>query len=119
MTHPLRTLTVLVPRPGTAAASVIAPASGIVADPTREPGAPDILVYYEGNRYDYENLRRFSERVLHAAGRLVQRYPTVARGVFPRSDFDEVGVLHLTEDWQTHELHLSDLVVLAAWLPAD
>lgn len=38
-----------------------------------------VLMYYEGNLHNAENLRDWSERVLCAAGRMFRNYPTVAR----------------------------------------
>lgn len=57
----------------------IVPGSGIV---THDEAAPDArgghLIYYEGNLNGSEDLRNFWDRVIHAAGRLAKRYPTVA-----------------------------------------
>lgn len=53
----------------------IRPQSGIVAVCSDER----VMIYYEGNLHGAENLRDWSERVICAAGRLFQRYPTVAR----------------------------------------
>lgn len=108
-----KVLLVLLPKPGTRAAAVIDPGSGVVTDlafdqmPTLasdDPfeGAtvgldgtvkPYALVYYEGNRYHADNLQAFEHRVLAAAGRCVERYPTVARGLFPREDFEVIGLV--------------------------
>lgn len=114
MTINPKMLLVLWPKPGTRAAGVIDPGSGVVTDPTfdrlpdlvseDDPFAgvtaafdgrikPYLLVYYEGNRYDAENLRLYEQRVLCAAGRCVERYPTMARGVFPREDFEVIGTV--------------------------
>lgn len=134
----MKTLTVLIPKPGTRAAGVIDPGSGIVTDPVfdqipaRVPdnpyeGAtvnwfdgtlkPEILVYYEGNRYGHENLRAYGDRVACAAGRLDQRYPTIARGLFRREDFTVVGHFTYADDWSSHELTFTNLEALATWLP--
>jgi hypothetical protein len=57
--------------------------SGIVgkrvvdADPDESP----LLVYYEGNRFDAEGLRLYAERVMHAAGRMTENAPTIAKSL--------------------------------------
>jgi hypothetical protein len=81
-------LQVLVPKPGSAASHFIARGSGIVAIAGT---SPTVTVDYEGNIYNAENLRDYTQRVQHAADRLLTRYPTTARGPFPRHTFDVVG----------------------------
>jgi hypothetical protein len=88
-------LTILIPKPGTEAARVIDAGSGIVA---QHADGDEVEVYYEGNRLGASNLRKFGDRVLSAAGRLVQSYPTIARGTFPVADFIPVGWLEYTRD---------------------
>ena len=131
----MKTLAVLVPKPGTRAAAVIDPQSGIVCDLSTpmiaiahaedlpeghrrevDPAPLSVNVYYEGNRYKAENLKAFGDRVRSAAGRL-GHYPTTARGVFLRSDFLVVGTFTHAEDWSSHDLTFTDLDALAAWLP--
>jgi hypothetical protein len=60
-------------------------------------GDPDerIVVYFEGNIYGGDALRRFADRVLHAADRLIQDYPTVATAVFRRGELFEVAYFHV------------------------
>lgn len=38
-----------------------------------------ILLYFEGNRFGYANVVTFADRVMIAAGRMQERYPTIAR----------------------------------------
>src|SRR5215469_15701016 len=83
------TLAVYVPKPGTVAAKEIAPASAIVGAEPTESG--HVMVYYEGNLYDYVNLTTYLNRLSSAAGRLVDKYPTVARKSVPADDLIEVG----------------------------
>lgn len=59
----------------------IAPGSGIVA--AQKEGM--FHIHYEGNLYGAENLRTWEERLLHAAGRAYQNYPTTARMAMPES----------------------------------
>lgn len=55
--------------------------SGIVgkrvveADPEESP----ILVYFEGNRFGSQSMKRYADRVLHAAGRMTENAPTIAK----------------------------------------
>lgn len=100
-------IVVVVPRRGTEPALVIDAGSGVVcADFLGER----VLVYFEGNRYGASNLQTFEERVRCAAGRLVQHYPTVARGQFARADFTPVGLLS-----EAFGLTITDAAAVAAW----
>lgn len=72
-------------------AATIDPASGIVGVPFEEPGR--LNLYYEGNRFRAKNIRTFADRCYHAASRLETRYPTIACGLFPERDFEQVGTL--------------------------
>jgi hypothetical protein len=117
----MRELLVLVPKPDSIAALTIDRGSGIVCDPlTVMSGAVSgdemIDVYYEGNRYGAINMRTFSERVKQAAGRLQQRYPTVAHGAFLRSEFAVVGTYRFENDWSSQELTITDGERLLEWL---
>ena len=63
--------------------------SGIVAA-DRPDGSADI--YFEGNLYGAEDLETYWGRLLCAAGRLSQHYPSVAHLVDNwREDFDLIG----------------------------
>jgi hypothetical protein len=96
--------------------------SGIVgkrivdADPAESP----LLVYYEGNRYGAENMRRYAERVYHAASRMEEDYPTVATSVVRRDALLHVGWWY--PDHQRIEISGSQvpegraLYRIAAWL---
>lgn len=110
-------LQVLVPRPGTRAAKVILPKSGIVARLTH--GETKILTYFEGNKYGSAGLDSFDNRVLTAAGRLLQTYPTVAKGLFDAGDFEVIGVLHCTSDLHVRTLVIDDQEGLDEWLWRD
>lgn len=48
-------------------------------------------VYYEGNRFGAANIVTFADRVYHAADRMATNYPTIARGVFPADELEQVG----------------------------
>jgi hypothetical protein len=67
-------LNVYVPAPGSDLG--IVPGSGIVGTP-QDDGL--VLIDYEGNLYGASNIGTFEDRIHHAAGRHIMRYPTVAR----------------------------------------
>jgi hypothetical protein len=89
-------LNVYVPAPGSDLG--IVPGSGIVG--TRQPALPGVraieedglvLVDYEGNLYGASNVRTLEDRLHHAAGRHIMRYPTVARRLARVSELVFVG----------------------------
>ena len=50
-----------------------------------------VEVYFEGNLYGASNLVTVEQRLAQAAGRLLARYPTRARGWFDERDLIVVG----------------------------
>src|SRR5262245_10310530 len=120
----LRTLMVLVPRQGTPPEHLIDPHSAIVADPAevgnrskhQQHLGPMVEAYFEGNRYQASNLTTFEEKLKHAAGRLVERYPTSAKGQFRLADFHIVGSYHVEANWASVYLAVTDDLVLRRWL---
>src|SRR4051812_19835352 len=68
-------LLLVVPAPRAAGVvRVVQPASAIVATPAvrrgrRDAGDAGLVIDYEGNVYDTPGLRRYADRVHHAAGR--------------------------------------------------
>jgi hypothetical protein len=71
----------------------IRPGSGIVgveldADETQ---AGNVLIYYEGNIYNADNIKTYEDKCFHAWSRMSERYPTVARMVVPRLDLVQIG----------------------------
>lgn len=106
---------VFVPKAGTRAAGIVAPKSAIVAaheQPDCLLGTDQALCYFEGNLYGAVNLQSFSERLLSAAGRALQRYPTVAKSFFNRSDLVLVGYY----DFEQKHLVVIDRRSLKDWL---
>lgn len=81
-------LTVYVPTPGSSAERIIARGSAIVGE---RPQDGRIHVHYEGNVYGSESLARFAQRCLHAAGRYIERYPTVAQVWLEENELVAVG----------------------------
>ena len=81
-------LAIYVPAPGSPGCTGIIEGSGIVGTPAAEDR---VLIDYEGARYDQVNMVTWADRLVHAAGRHTQRYPTVARRVVRASELLEVG----------------------------
>jgi hypothetical protein len=95
-------------------ATFIAKGSAIVAK--EEPDATGrVVVYFEGNLYCAENLKRYEERLLCAAGRAASRYPTAAIASFHVGQLRRIG----TYDYATQRLDLTDSVALDAWLATE
>lgn len=67
-------MNILIPKPGALQRKLIKAGSAIVAV-ERTDGSADIS--YEGNLYGAENLRSYWGRLLSAASRLAQQYPSV------------------------------------------
>lgn len=107
-------LTVYVPSPRAEADGVvrgIKRGSGIVGRPI--PGEPGrVEICFEGNLYDIESMRPFSERVRQASGRLITKYPTVARAWVEIEQLVPIG----TYVPRTHDLQFTNLELLATWL---
>lgn len=106
------TAAVVVPKEAALArvGAMIDPGSGIVA--FRVAGDEDkLMLYYEGNRYGAENLKKWDERVEHAYGRMAAKYPTTAMICLDASLFDVVG----TTDGA--RVDVFDRAALARWEP--
>lgn len=73
-----------------------------------------LLVYFEGNVNNAVNLHRYEDQLLCAAGRLVMKYPTVARSMMEVDSLIEVG----TYDYENHTFHAypNRLEELNCWL---
>lgn len=71
-------------------AALVAAGSAIVG-PAEYSEADQVTVYYEGNLYGAANVRTFADRARLAAGRLAERYPTIARAAVPSSALRQVG----------------------------
>lgn len=108
------TLSVLVPKEGSRADGWIAPGSGIV---TIDPQSDPVEVYFEGDLYRVQGLGTFEAKVHRAAERLVEHYPTVARGRYAREDFDVIGTYSFTAGYQNRQLLLTPYGqdLLAQW----
>lgn len=109
------TFTVLVPREASVASRVIDRGSAVVAAESFDDERGDTVVYFEGNRYRSAALDVFDQRVAVAAGRMRERYPTVARALLPAHAFDVVG----DYDDGTQGLTIYRQDVLDRWLEKE
>jgi hypothetical protein len=103
-------LTVYVPAPDSPLRHQIARGSAIVGRPAE--GSPVVLIYYEGNVYG--QFPSYHEKLAAAAGRLVERYPTVARCLADLSDLTPVGSYWI--GGAKPALSIDDEAALAQWL---
>jgi hypothetical protein len=101
------TLTIYIPSGRTPTG--IAPGSGIVGRPQQDG---QILCYYEGNLYGSENLKLYRERLMHAAGRMIQHAPTIAMMLLPSDALLAVG-RYDPDIWAVAEL--TDPDAASAW----
>lgn len=108
------THTLYVPKPGKAFG--IEPGSAILASADQDASQERVLVYYEGNLLGAENMRTFAERALHAAGRQVVRYPTVAKMAMLKADLIEVGRYHYPSQ---RVVELTNIPALVNWVPDE
>lgn len=89
----------------------IAPGSAIVGRDRPTPGT--VEVYYEGDVYGSMG-KDYNRMLMHAADRLVARYPTVARSWLPEDELIRVG----TYDYGTKTASIDDPIALQAWRAA-
>lgn len=109
---------VYVPKAGSRAEDAIDDRSAIVGTPASdwlEHGGPEDIVVldFEGARYSQFNMRTFADRCLHAAGRHVQHYPTVARLLVDEGEVTAIG------SFDGRAVMVDDHEALAAWLGGE
>jgi hypothetical protein len=80
---------VYVPAPTSPLRHTIRRGSGIVGVPHADGF---VRIDFEGGIYEQAEMRRYANRVLHAAGRARANYPTVARALVRADELVEVGV---------------------------
>jgi hypothetical protein len=90
---PAREIVVYLPNGGDPATADIVRGSAIVGRPRF--GSPELTIYFEGAIYDQANVRTFADRATQAAGRMVERYPTVARREVSCDALTAVGTFDL------------------------
>ena len=108
---------IYVPRPGSAVLATVLPGSGIVSDGMLDASGR-VVIDFEGNRYGSSSMTTFADRVDHATGRHLTRYPTVARlSVLPS---DLTAVADYNADLGIISVDGSDeAFLLAQWCQVD
>jgi hypothetical protein len=85
-------LTLYLPHPESRLCTDLARGSAIVGLPVANDR---VRIYYEGNVIGSENLKRFRDRAIHAAGRMLYHYPagypTLAREDVDSREVVEIG----------------------------
>lgn len=97
-------------------AMLIDSGSGVVATKPARNGR--VLIHYEGNRYGAVGMEIFANRVLHAHGRQVAGYPTIAQTFAEEAELERVGSYDPVEG----EVRLDSPAAaeaLAAWLGVE
>jgi hypothetical protein len=101
MTHinDIPTLIVYVPNEaGREALRHLVPGTALVAVAAGEDADGRIEAYFEGNVYNSECMKTFNDRAFHAASRLLERYPTIAKGRFDRTLLTPVGTMEMLRE---------------------
>ena len=110
-------LSVYVPHPESRLCTVLARGSAIVGLPM---GTGLIRIYYEGNVGGAENLTRYREKAVQAAGRMLHKYPagypTRAREDVDPREVVEIGAI----DTKTYRIDISARPTdLSWWIDAE
>jgi len=106
-------LNVYVPVANSLHCNEIKTGSAIVSAQTAiDPNTDTMLISYEGNVYDSENLKHFHDRTVIAAARLIRRYPTVAKRGVSRDQLILVATFD-TDVWAFNEI--VDATKLGEW----
>ena len=66
-------------------------------------------------RHGSSSMTTFEDKVHHAAGRLSQRYPTIARLTARADDFVVVGTYEFSDDWTYTRLTITNQPALDHW----
>lgn len=104
-------LRIYVPAPGTFMRRWIIPGSGIVG----RPRGSQVLIDYEGRKYNPVNIKTWEDMVFHAAGRHISEYPTVARALVQEEELTPVGWFRCQDDWKQKTYEIEDAAALEAW----
>lgn len=113
---PLR-LSMYVPHPESRLCTALARGSAIVGLPL---DTGQIRIYYEGNVIGAQNLKRYREKAVQAAGRMLHSYPagypTRAREDVDPREVVEVGAI----DAKTYQIEISaEATDLSWWIDAE
>lgn len=85
----MREIVLYIPVGGHPATADIARGSAIVGTP--HAGSDEVEIYFEGADFDQEGMRTLADRAVHAAGRMLEGYPTRSVKVVPREALVAVG----------------------------
>lgn len=113
MDDPTPSLSVYVPKVGTPLDHTAIEGSAIVGSPYKIGDEERVRVDYEGSVFGQHP--DYRTKLLHAAGRHITSYPTVARMFVPRDDLMFVG--SYDPDSKTLEIH--DSAPLVNWLGGE
>lgn len=108
MANTLMILAIYVPTHDSHLRKTIVAGSAIVGSPAEDDR---IMIDYEGNIYNSSNMVSFDNKLLIAAGRHIDHYPTVARSWVKGSELIPVG----TYDYDTHQIEVFDIAALGEW----
>ncbi len=113
---PIR-LSLYVPHPESGLCTTLARGSAIVGMPL---ASGQIRIYYEGNVIGAQNLRRYRDKAIQAAGRMLHNYPagypTRAREDVDPRELVEVGAI----DTKAYRIDISARPTdLSWWIDAD
>ena len=114
--RPLR-LSLYVPHPESRLCNSLARGSAIVGLPL---ATGEIRIYYEGNVIGAQNLKRYRDKAVQAAGRMLHSYPagypTRAREDVDPREVVEIGAI----DTKTYRIDISaNATDLTWWIDAD
>jgi hypothetical protein len=108
---PLR-LSLYVPHPESRLCTELARGSAIVGLPM---ASGQVRIYYEGNVFGAQNLKRYRDKAVQAAGRMLHRYPagypTRAREDVDPREVVEVGGI----DTKTYRIDISVMPTDLSW----
>lgn len=111
-TAPINDFTLYVPALGSSLSRTLARGSAIVSDANEAPRDGLVVIYFEGNIFGAVNLVEYPDRVLNAAGRLRENYPTSAMQGAYLSDLVAIGTFH----YPTRGLLIENRAALQEWL---
>jgi hypothetical protein len=84
-------------------------------EPREVGGDTNLVIDFEGNRYNASNMVTYADRAMHAAGRQRECYPTVARAIVPSRQLVRVATLDYDHE-QVRCLDEDGVLELLRWL---
>jgi hypothetical protein len=109
-------LTLYVPHPESGLCTALARGSAIVGQPL---ASGQIRIYYEGNVIGAQNLKRYRDKAVQAASRMLDNYPA-GYPTRAREDVDPREVVKVGEiETKTYRIHISALPTDLSWWITD